>query len=202
MSSASVPRNRPPAAVAAVVLAGGPGRRMGGRDKPMVPVDGVPMLARVLTAVAAIATEVVVVGPDRGDLGPGVLTVQEQPPGGGPVAGLDAGLAALRTAPDVVLVLAADLPRLDAPAVRRLVGAVDERDGAVFVDGDGRRQVLCGAFRSAALRTALSRVGDPAGVAVRQLIEGLDVGEVGWDESGIPPYFDCDTEADLRRVHE
>lgn len=46
-------------AVVAVVLAGGQARRMGGGDKPLLEIDGQPMLARVVAAlrpdVAAIA---------------------------------------------------------------------------------------------------------------------------------------------------
>ncbi|WVK89412.1 NTP transferase domain-containing protein [Dactylosporangium sp. AC04546] len=131
-----------------------------------------------------------------------VRTVQEEPARGGPVAGLGAGLAALAGRADVVLVLAADLPRLDSAAVRRLVGSLGEYDGALFVDQDGRRQLLCGAWRVGALQQALRRIGSLDGVAMRRLVDGLAINEVRWDESGIPPYFDCDTDEDLRRVHE
>ncbi|MET7393170.1 NTP transferase domain-containing protein [Dactylosporangium sp. NPDC005572] len=131
-----------------------------------------------------------------------VRTVQEEPAGGGPVAGLGAGLAALVEPVDVVLVLAADLPRLDGVAVQRLVGAVGGYDGALFVDQDGRRQLLCGAWRIGVLQQALQRIGSLDGVAMRRLVDGLAINDVRWDESGIPPYFDCDTDEDLRRVHE
>ena len=76
----------------AVVLAGGAGSRLGGVSKADVLVGGVPLLDRVLAGLSG-AHQVVVVGP--ADVArPGVLQVQESPPGGGPVAGLAAGLAA------------------------------------------------------------------------------------------------------------
>lgn len=80
--------------VAAVVLAGGAARRMGGRAKPTIAVGGRSMLTRVLDA-ASEANPRIVVGPTdlESSLPPGVRLVSEHPPGGGPVAALAAGLA-------------------------------------------------------------------------------------------------------------
>jgi molybdopterin-guanine dinucleotide biosynthesis protein A len=83
---------------AAVILAGGAARRLGGVSKPMLPVGGRSMLARVLAAVPD-ARPRVVVGPPELALPPGVLRAQEQPPGGGPVAATAAGLARLDDTP-------------------------------------------------------------------------------------------------------
>src|SRR5262249_61472310 len=80
------------AGYAAIVLAGGRGRRIGGRDKPALPVGGRSMLRRVLDAVAG-ADPRVIVGPVRSDVPAGVAQVREHPPGGGPVAALAARLA-------------------------------------------------------------------------------------------------------------
>ncbi|MEV0587769.1 NTP transferase domain-containing protein [Nonomuraea sp. NPDC050310] len=89
------------------MLAGGAARRMSGADKPGMTVGARSLLERVVAAVAD-AGRVVVVGPAR-DLD-GVVFTREDPPGGGPVRALRAGLAEV-TAPQVV-VLAADLPFL------------------------------------------------------------------------------------------
>ncbi len=82
------------AGYAAVILAGGAGRRLGGAGKPMLAVRGRPMLERVLDAVAD-ADVTIVVGPPTLPLPGGVVRVSEEPPGGGPVAATAAGLAAL-----------------------------------------------------------------------------------------------------------
>ena len=71
------------------------------------------MLAAVLAATADAADRIVV-GPPQ-PVPDGVRVVREQPPGGGPVAALRAGLAEVGT--DVVAVLAADLPFLTAELV-------------------------------------------------------------------------------------
>ena len=58
--------------VAAIVLAGGAGRRLGGADKAALDVGGRTLLERALAAVSGVPT--VVVGPAR-PLPPGVFGV-------------------------------------------------------------------------------------------------------------------------------
>ena len=209
---------------AAIVLAGGDGRRLGGRDKPALPVGGRPMLLRVLDAVAE-AVPRVVVGPDRPDLPVDVIGVRENPPGGGPVAALAAGLAAVVTRTDrtdsadridrtdradsadrtdcgLVAVLAADLPFLGVPDVEALRAAVGDQDGAVLVDADGRQQWLCGVYRVAALRGRLADLGPPAGQSVRRLVSGFRLVTVARRGAGAPPWYDCDTDEDYRQAQE
>jgi molybdopterin-guanine dinucleotide biosynthesis protein A len=222
-------------AYSAVVLAGGAGRRWGGPGKPVAPVAGQPMLHRVLTAVADAAIRIVV-GPPELPLPAGVLLTRERPAGGGPVAGAGAGLALVPPDVSVVALLAADLPLLDPAAVTALrdalvpgaggvpgagspsadssgpadgsnrVGPAGRPDVAVYVDEAGRRQTLCGLWRTDALRSALSRVaarrGGLAGAPVHALFDAVRVAEVHRSGDGPPPWFDCDTDADRRSVEE
>ncbi|SCG50513.1 molybdenum cofactor guanylyltransferase [Micromonospora inositola] len=194
-------------AYAAVVLAGGAARRMGGVDKSALPVGGRPMRDRVLAAVAD-AEPLILVGP-AGPVPEGVRVTREDPPGGGPVAATAAGLALLDPDTATVALLAADLPLLTAGAVDDLLRQLDGStvDGACYVDGDGRRQQLCGVWRVTALRAALDRVaaqrgGTLDGAPVRAVLAGLTVREVAWSGSGPPPWFDCDTDEDVRRAEE
>uniref|UniRef100_A0AAU3I2I8 Molybdenum cofactor guanylyltransferase n=1 Tax=Streptomyces sp. NBC_01393 TaxID=2903851 RepID=A0AAU3I2I8_9ACTN len=101
----------------AVVLAGGAARRLGGEDKPGVRVGGRTLLDRVLAA-CADATRTVVVARPR-PTARAVEWAREDPPGGGPLAALDAGLR--HTGAPYVLVLSADLPFLEEKTVRRLL---------------------------------------------------------------------------------
>ncbi|MEV4507684.1 NTP transferase domain-containing protein [Dactylosporangium sp. NPDC049525] len=188
----------------AVILAGGGGTRLGGRDKPMLAVAGVPMLDRVLGALGGADLRIVV-GPVRAGLPAGVRTVREEPPGGGPAAATAAGLALIPSADRAALVgvFAADLPHLTGEAVAVLVDAVTAGvDGAVFVDERGKRQLLCGVWRVHALRAGVERLGDPVGKSMRAVFDGLGVAEVRWEGGGPAPYFDCDTDEDLRRADE
>ncbi|GIF71104.1 molybdenum cofactor guanylyltransferase [Asanoa siamensis] len=190
---------------AAVVLAGGSARRMGGSDKPSVLVAGISMRDRVLSAVAAAEPRVVVGG--RSDVPDGVRWTREEPPGGGPVAALAAGLATVDPGAEEVVVVAGDLPMLTTAAVHDLREALSTADGSLFVDRDGRRQLLCGVWRTAALRRRLTEMaaaqpGGVAGASMRALIEPLDVVDVSWAGEDPPPWFDCDTDDDLRKVRE
>lgn len=201
---------------AAVVLAGGAARRMDGVDKPARPVGGRPMRDRVLAAVADAAPRILV-GPAAGAPADVVIT-RESPPGGGPVAAAAAGLARLPADVDLLALLAADLPLLTGDAVRELLDQLDgERDGGqpaagpggidgvCFADDAGRRQPLCGVWRVAPLRAAFTRLVSQrplAGASLRALLHGLAVREVPWRGDGPPPWFDCDTDEDLRRAEE
>src|SRR5262245_63715885 len=103
MADGQVPTSR----YDAIVVAGGRSSRLG-TDKTRLAVEGVPLLDRVLAAVAD-ASQVVVVGEPRPVERP-VAWAREEPAGGGPAAGVVAGLEFV-TAP-IVMLLAGDLPRL------------------------------------------------------------------------------------------
>ncbi|MFD4829951.1 DUF6457 domain-containing protein [Streptomyces uncialis] len=180
----------------AVVLAGGAARRLDGADKPGIRVGGRTLLDRVLTACADAASTVVVAAP-RPTVRP-VRWAREDPPGGGPLAALDAGLRHV-TAP-VTVVLSADLPFLDRRSVRGLpaaLNAVPDADAVLLTDAHGRDQPLVAAYRTRPLRDALAaRIrehGGPAGLPLRPLIAALRVVRLPDPLAS----FDCDTWQDI-----
>lgn len=99
----------------AVVLAGGAAKRLGGADKPGLTVGGLTLLDRVLGACRGAGTTVVV-GGRRETVRP-VVWAREEPPGGGPLAALGAGVRGVSAR--TVLVLSADLPFLGRARCRR-----------------------------------------------------------------------------------
>jgi molybdopterin-guanine dinucleotide biosynthesis protein A len=189
----------PPPRLASVVLIGGTGARLGGTDKAALELDGVSLLERAIRATAA-AEEVVVVG-DPVDTSRPVTWAREEPAGGGPAAGLLAGLDALLRPPDLVLVLAVDMPRVTQSTVSRLVAAVlaaPDADAAVLVDASRRRQTLAGVYRFGALMSArpVDRQQEH-GLAIRRLVGGLRFVDV----TGIADETrDVDTWSDLRAL--
>lgn len=88
----------------AVVLAGGTGRRLGGASKPDVVARGARLIDHVLRGLDQLRHDgvpiglVCVVAPQTVALPQGVLRALEDPPLGGPVAGIAAGLAGLSRA--------------------------------------------------------------------------------------------------------
>ncbi|ARU53674.1 hypothetical protein CBR64_05525 [Cellulosimicrobium cellulans] len=180
------------------MLAGGRAARLG-TPKPGVVVGGRPLLEHALAATAG-AGRTVVVGPDAlADPARYVLT-REDPPFGGPVAGIAAGLGAL-PGPDGggapwVLVLACDVPRA-AEAVPALLAAARDRADEVVVHAvrGGREQWLVGLYERAALQDALAALPAVHGASVRRLLAGLPARAVP-DEDGATD--DVDTWEDAR----
>ncbi|KUG51097.1 hypothetical protein AVL62_12675 [Serinicoccus chungangensis] len=204
-------------AVDLVVLAGGRGERLGGADKAALVVDGRTLLERVLDV--DLGGRVVVVGdtpvPD------GVHRTLEDPPGGGPVAGIAAGLDLLdgvgsavpeapaagrggAATPDPAPAAWVAVCAVDQPAATvglgllrdALPGADPSVDAVGPVDGQGRRQWLLAVYRQTALRSALQRVGQPRHAAMRTLVADLS-----WHDVVVGPEHlgDIDTWEDLRR---
>ncbi|HOA26041.1 MAG TPA: NTP transferase domain-containing protein [Arachnia sp.] len=173
----------------AIVLGGGRSSRMG-TDKLALLLDGRPLLARAVDAAWAWADAVVVAG-DRPDGWAGAeRTVfrREDPPFGGPVAGIAAALAEL-VALDEVLILAGDLA--DPAAVVALLAASGTGpDGVVLEDDEGWPQYLAGRYRGAALAALVGALGDEPGGSVHRLMRPLDVWRVRAPE---PTTRDLDT---------
>jgi len=189
-------------AYTAIVLAGGTSRRFAeagaSLNKLTLAREGRTLLAGVIDGLhEAEANQIIVVGQQQPDLPPGVAWTFEVPTGGGPVAGLAAGLEL--AACDVTVVLAGDAPR-GPIAVTALVAALDQADssidGIVLSDDGGRLQPLCAAYRTAALRSALESMPDVSGAPMRSLIERLNL-ETLPDEWHAA--MDIDTPADATR---
>lgn len=149
----------------ALVLAGGQGKRLGGLSKPDLVDQGVRLLDAALRA-AAPARQIVVVAPGSVEIPTGVRRTIEDPPYGGPVAGVAAGMAELdrdRIPAGIVVVLACDMPALHE-AVPRLVTALEaasaDVDGVCLSDETGQRQWVAAAYRRAALASVLENPRD------------------------------------------
>ena len=168
----------PEGRLGAVVLTGGSGSRMGGADKASIELDGVTLLERALAATVT-AVEVVVVG-DQVPTSRPVTWTREDPAGGGPAAGLLAGLDRFLRPPDLVAVLAVDMPLVGPGTFARLAGSLDAKhDGALLVDAAGKRQPLCGVYRRAALERARPEDREQEhGLPVHRLLGTLDLLEV------------------------
>ena len=177
---------------AAIVLAGGAGRRLGGVDKAALVVGRHTLLERALEAVPE-ASGRIVVGPGRSHQLPAdVVAVCEDPPGGGPVAAIDAGLR--HVSEEAVVVLACDMPLVTPALIRHVVDrlrAADRGvDGTLLIDQDGRRQPLAAAYRTASLRLALATLPATHGAAVKDLLRQMNLQDVPAPAGAT---LDCDT---------
>ena len=180
-----------------VLLAGGTAARMDGIDKASIELGGRTLLEICLDAFLD-ADEVVVVGPRTVRTTRPVTFTVEDPPKGGPVAGLLTGVDMLLRPARLIGVLAVDMPRVSAHTFRRLRDASARHDGAFLVDGTGRRQ-LCGVLDADALRRVRPDLEGQHGMPLRVLLAELDLAAVAsvGDEAR-----DIDTWADLRDLDE
>jgi molybdopterin-guanine dinucleotide biosynthesis protein A len=181
-----------PPQVTAVVLCGGAGLRFGG-DKTRADLAGSPVLDHVLDGLPA-EWLVFCVGAPR-PTSRVVRWHREEPPGGGPVAGLAAALAHLES--PVVVVLGGDMPYAagSAPDLVARLGVSADVDAVVGRDGDGRLQPLLAAYRTDALVRSLP--AEPAGTPLMRLLDPLRTLVVEVPEEAA---LDVDTAEDLERA--
>jgi molybdopterin-guanine dinucleotide biosynthesis protein A len=182
--------------VAGLLLTGGASRRLGVAKATLL-LDGERLVDRVARVLAGIATTVVEVGPGYSHL----EAVREEPPGSGPLAALVAGAAVLATRHDdgasAVLVLAVDLPFVDAALLTWL--ASHPAPGTVVPVVGGLPQPLCARYAPDALAAAAELVA--AGErSMRALLRRVDVHEALEEEwSGVATartFSDVDTPED------
>jgi molybdopterin-guanine dinucleotide biosynthesis protein A len=181
----------------ALVLAGGRGARLGGDDKAAITIGGRSALDQLLFGLPE-RVPVVVAGPECPTQRP-VSFRREWPIHGGPVAGIAAGLEAVRT--PVTALLAVDMPRAGG-LVQRLIAEFASCDAAALVpvDRSGFRQPLCAVVRTQGLRDALAALGDPRGRSMRDLMSQIDVRERPLDAMEMSCVDDIDTPQDLRKA--
>jgi molybdopterin-guanine dinucleotide biosynthesis protein A len=160
--------------VAAAVLAGGAGRRMG-RDKATLAVAGVAMARRVAAVAAQVADPVVLVAPAGHPAVPlgvsiGLPTVAD--PGSGPLAAVAAALDELTA--EHVLVLATDHPGL---RLELLVLLLEGRAAAPAVacrGPGGHLEPLVAVYqRAPALAAARARIEAGGDQSLRGLLVAL-----------------------------
>ncbi|MCE1117965.1 MULTISPECIES: molybdenum cofactor guanylyltransferase MobA [Pseudomonas] len=136
-----MPAALPPCSI--LILAGGRGQRMGGRDKGLVPWRGEPLVAHVQRVVRGLSDDVVISCNRNQDL---YLPYADQLVGDaeadfpGPLAGVIAGLTVARH--DWVVLLACDAPQVDQGLIESLLKLAVEHDSAAMVRQGGYWQPM------------------------------------------------------------
>ena len=180
--------------MAGVLLTGGASRRMG-TDKARITLKGETLAARAARVLSAACDPVIEVGPSVS----GLPAIQEDPPGAGPLVALLAGVGALGN-PRAVVLLACDLPFVEAPLLRLLVEWPGT--GTVIPEVGGRFQYACARYGPAALDEALV-VLRAGGSSLRAIgdsnCEYLGVSQWG-DVATERSFADVDSPEDLERL--
>lgn len=169
--------------VLGVILAGGNSTRMG-RDKALTELAGRPLVEWVATALASVASEMIVVG-RAGHLAGFECVPDDQPARRGPLAGVATALRLSEGRP--VAVTAVDQPWVRVETLTRLVELAGPLHAVVPLDG-GARQVTCALYPAAwaeQANTENARGGTIQSLLDRLLFRPVEENEwTCWGEDG------------------
>lgn len=185
-----------PVDITAAILAGGEGRRVGGRDKGLITLAGKPLVAHVVAGLAGQVGQMLICS-NRNDIQYAAFAkvCADTVPGfRGPLAGIAAALAACETC--WLLTVPVDSPQPPPDLARSLHAAasIAQANAAVVNDGE-RRQPLFALYRR-----------ELAGAAAQALSGDLpvwrwqsEIGAVDVDFSDMPKAFlNLNTDEDFR----
>lgn len=129
-----------PERITGLVLAGGLGRRMGGVDKGLSLLDGEPLVEHIIRRLAPQVGRLIINANQNHDIyaGFGYPVVGDRIEGhAGPLAGLEAGLAACTT--PYLLTVPCDSPLLPADLVSRLAACLTAHKASIAVARTGEQ---------------------------------------------------------------
>lgn len=180
------------------ILSGGQARRMGGRDKSRLLIDGRTLLAHQLDVLGPCVRRTWLVGRQAPSPDPRAESLPDRTPGMGPLGGLDAALTA--AGGDAVLLLACDLPNVTTPLLVHLVGLSAGVDAVVPRTERGYHP-LCAVY-GPSCGAAVRRRLELGALRMRDLLGDLRVRTVDADDLtrfGSPDHlmFNINTVADL-----
>jgi len=197
--------------MAAVILAGGGGRRLG-KPKPVVEIHGKPLIAYVLEAAMEIVDEIIIVAGVGASkalkalIPKEVELLEDLERGLGPLMGIYTGLRAVRKL--YALILPCDAPLLNVDILRYLLEVVRGYDAAVPRWPNGYLEPLHAAYRVEAALRAAEKALEEGRLEVRGLLERLDrvlyisTEELRNLDPELHTFYNINTLEELERIEE
>lgn len=165
-----------------------------GRPKPSLPLGRMTLIEWIVDRLAPGFEAVLVAAASPEQLPPALRPhlVRDLHLGAGPLAGIEAGLAA--TGHPVLVAVACDMPYVTPGLLSRLVSAIEGHDAAV-PRVRGRPEPTCAAYRT----SAAGPIAAALSADRRRAAQVLDELDVRWVEGEDPALFaSLNTEADYR----
>jgi molybdopterin-guanine dinucleotide biosynthesis protein A len=132
-----------------VILAGGQNRRMDGRSKAQLSLNGESLIERQIRIMQTICSEIIIVSRDKKDFTPfldqGIKLQEDEIPGKGPLSGMHSAFA--KSANKDIWVTACDMPYISAKAAEFMTRMkLDLQCSAVIPLVDNRIHPLHGIY--------------------------------------------------------
>lgn len=191
--------------VTGIILAGGLSRRLG-RDKAVEPINGQPLIGRVMDALSRIADELVVVvnTPQRGrelPLPDSAVVAVDIYPNAGSLGGIFTGLSAASNQWGIVV--ACDMPFLNLDLLSHLLSFRESHDAVVPVL-DHRPEPTHAAYSKVCLSAIETRL-EAGDLKIARFFDDVRVKYVSQREveeidPGRLSFFNVNTEEDLTRA--
>lgn len=195
--------------IAGIILAGGLGSRMGGRDKALLELGGEPLHARaarrLAPQVAFLALNANGDAARFGDRAPPVVR-DDGEAGAGPLAGVLAGLrwaAARDPACAAIVTVAVDTPFFPDDLVRRLAGAGARSAAIVTAASGGRRHPTVSLWPLAIADDLAAHLASGGSRRMTAFVDAAGHARVDFPfDGGGDPFFNINTPADLAAARE
>jgi molybdopterin-guanine dinucleotide biosynthesis protein A len=160
--------------ITAVVLAGGKGSRLGGINKSLIEIDGVPLINRILNVLKPLFREIIIAGWSLPlTLPEGTRSVNDNFKAAGPLAGIEAAMRASTT--PWIFVFGGDMPWLSEKIIISQAEAFIKEPADVFVPLTGLMTEPLHAIYSCSLQPSLEAYLKSApGRAVRDFYQLAD----------------------------
>lgn len=138
--------------VTAIVLAGGNSSRMGGLDKSLLPVRGIPMIRHIVTQLEPYFTEILIGGDEDkyGFLGHRVIPDTKE--GMGPLMGIYSCL--MDSGNDLNFITACDIPEINIDFVKKMLELSEGSDIVMPVKGPSDYEPLHAIYRKSVIDVA------------------------------------------------
>jgi molybdopterin-guanine dinucleotide biosynthesis protein A len=187
--------------VAAVIMAGGRGRRMG-RDKCLIELGGKALVRRAAETAAKVFERVIISGPSSLNA-TGLIAAPDERQGAGPLAGILAGLKA--TGAPWIMTIPCDSPFVPEAFLIGMVSLRGEYDVVVPRQGEFHEPLhALYSCRCIPGIEGLIAQGEKRIIALYGLVKTREVGPEtygNWDPQGLA-FFNINTPADLSRAED
>jgi len=188
--------------ITGIILASGLSRRMARQDKLLLPVDGMPLVERVMQAADASRLDAIILAyqnPAVADLAAKyrITTVYNADAAQGQSASIKEGVRTAAPDTEAYMFLTGDQPRLDAATINLLIDAWRKQPGHIIIPAYGGRRGSPTVFPARLRDRLLALAGDTGGRAVIEHFPGM-VFTVAMPDAGAG--IDIDTPQDYDAI--